>query len=504
LKKISRKKSTIWNLVFLYTNLGIGIVNGILIVPLFLGYIDHKLYGAWLATGNILVWLTLIDPGIGDVLIQRVSVAYGNQNKKELSLILSSSVLLSIVISLLALVSSYILSNYLPFIINFHGDKSNELILAFRIAAIGTALTLFSFAFSGSALGFQRTKEIGIARNVAGIIGVLATLLLLLKGQGLFAIAYGILLKSIISLISYAIILGFCVYKEKIVMAFSITYMKSFSRIFTYTFLSKLFSTLANNIDLILVARFIDVNTVTMLELTRRPLRLLQNFMNMPSIALLPAMSNLSGEGNIDKLRNQTNRYLRIFNWVLVLTIAGFITFNGQLVTLWVGKQFYIGNLLNALLCVSFIFVNISYNLSNITYALGDIKGNSIITVYNSVLYLLLIVLLGKYWGIYGIILTPVIANLLTYFWYFPKKLVTLNIFNRTIGKSLLTDLLVASLIAVFPVLFFIGKQFTNWLSLVLYVISFALLFAVLMIVSKNYRGEWENIINHILRKSSK
>ena len=52
-------------------------------VPLYLKYIPVELYGAWLATGNIVNWLLVVDPGISTVVMQRVGKSYGADDRSE-------------------------------------------------------------------------------------------------------------------------------------------------------------------------------------------------------------------------------------------------------------------------------------------------------------------------------------------------------------------------------------------------------------------------------------
>jgi hypothetical protein len=82
MRRVSRKKSTFWNLVFSYSTILYGICSGLLLVPLYLEHIPIDLYGAWLASGNVLTWLTVIDPGISTVVTQRVGKSFG-ANKLE-------------------------------------------------------------------------------------------------------------------------------------------------------------------------------------------------------------------------------------------------------------------------------------------------------------------------------------------------------------------------------------------------------------------------------------
>jgi hypothetical protein len=81
---VSRRAATIANLIHQYVTTGLVIVNGIVLVPLYLKYIDFKLYGAWLATGNVAAWLLLADAGFSDILRQRTAHLYGQPTEQEL------------------------------------------------------------------------------------------------------------------------------------------------------------------------------------------------------------------------------------------------------------------------------------------------------------------------------------------------------------------------------------------------------------------------------------
>jgi O-antigen/teichoic acid export membrane protein len=477
-------------------NLVLSIINGFLIVPLYLKYIDNHLYGAWLATGNILVWLTLLDPGIGDVLTQRVSASFGKRKYKEIGYQISSSLVISGAISFICLIISYLLSYYIPQLIKLHNPViEHDLIRAFQLAACGTAMTLLSFALSGSALGLQKTKAIGIARTIIGISGILFTLVLLYHGKGIYALAYSNIYRSGLSVIAYGFILYVYLKENNIKLRFSRTYFRQFSGIFSYTFIAKLFSTLAGNIDLILVARFLDVNYVTIFELTRRPLKIVQNFINMPSIALLPAFSSLAGEGQKEKLVEQIERFLRILNWLLFFSIFAFLILNRELVILWVGLQYYAGNLINFLICISFLLTTFSYNLSNITYSYGDIKGNSLIAVSYSVTYVLLIYLLGKSFGLIGIIISSIFANIMTQFWYFPKKIIHFKLIIQENINNELKELVKLVLIGVILFAIFRVIRFDGWPGLLLKLSLYSICYIIfLYLLSYKFRKEIKGI----------
>ena len=74
---INRTRTTSWNLFFHYVAIGMMFLNGVVLVPLYLARIPLETYGYWMATGNILAWLSLVDPGFSAIIHQREATSYG-------------------------------------------------------------------------------------------------------------------------------------------------------------------------------------------------------------------------------------------------------------------------------------------------------------------------------------------------------------------------------------------------------------------------------------------
>mgnify|MGYP003100149233 FL=1 len=90
------KKNVVkWNFVFYLLEFLYTILVGIILVPLYLKYIPKDLYGFWLATGNILSILTLINPGFSDVIQQKVAYCYGLHDYKKIGLYTVSGICLT-------------------------------------------------------------------------------------------------------------------------------------------------------------------------------------------------------------------------------------------------------------------------------------------------------------------------------------------------------------------------------------------------------------------------
>ena len=420
-KNNSRKKTTLWSFLFLNIKFVISVVNGILIIPLYLYYIDSPVYGAWLATGNVLTWITMVDPGVSDVLLQRVSFALGKNDKNEVGVAITSGIFISIVLFILSMGIGYALSFFISDIANIDHQYRSEIETSFRIAIWGTVLSLVSNTFSNIILAFQKTKLHGIYVNGIMFFSIIVNVVLLVMHFGVYALAYTSLFRGLSTFGAAVILALFLIHQNKIKLRFQFDYFKTFSKVFVYTFSSRLFDTFASNIDLIIVSRYLGSQAVTVLDLSRRPLRIVSGLANNVTISMLPALPHLFGSGETEKIKSTIMRIWMIILWMSGFIIGGFILFNFSLVNNWVGAQFWIGNTNNVIMCLSFLLLSIGYNLSNITYSMGDIKNNSLINLVRSIAYLFFLFILAKTIGMPGVLLAFLLP-LFIMVWYYPRK----------------------------------------------------------------------------------
>ena len=173
LRKISRKKQTIWRIFFSNLDFIIAISNGIILIPIYLIFIDSSLYGAWLATGAILSWLSISDPGVGLILQQKVSKYYSQNNRKKIGNAIYSALLISIISTLFIILIGYVLEINLGEIINIEKNNIDLIILkkAFRISVIGLLFTIVGYFVGDTLMGLQRSKEAGLFRTLSLVSG---------------------------------------------------------------------------------------------------------------------------------------------------------------------------------------------------------------------------------------------------------------------------------------------------------------------------------------------
>lgn len=489
----SRKKVTKWNIVFHYYSIAFSVFCGVLLVPLYLKYIPLEIYGAWLATGNIVAWLTVVDPGISDVLRQQVGRAYGTGETKTLNDYLGSGTLLSFIISAIILLGGLVASDFLIDLIKLNDQTCIPVIKdAFILAVIGSSLMIFSFGFTSFSQGLLSSVGIGLVFVVATLTSLIINIVLLIKGYGLYSIPISQIFRAVILIAGNIIYIIWRYLQESLKYNFSIRGFSALAKLSGYNFLGRLGNVMSTQMDAFLVARYIGAEVAPILKLTKKGPELSRMFVERPPVAMLPALTNAWGSGEYEKVRKYTARLFAIILWMLGLIFSGFILFNRSFVSLWVGSSIYAGNTINLVIILGVVFSVIVSIFSNIFFALGKIKETSKINFVQSIITIASLYVGIKYFGLIGLVIAQVLSMLVFSAWYFPYKTLKFIKYDQHLLSQLKREITNVVIISVVITLFSSHIIFiSNWASFFLFVSLVTLCYVVfLFMLSKQFKKE--------------
>lgn len=440
-------------------------------MPLYLRFIPIDIYSIWLATGNLLAWISTLDPGLTLVLQQQVADAYGKRDKNKVRKLIGSGVTYILLILILIIFFSSILFHYLPFLLNFESGNSNQIIMeAFIFALIGTALMVCSFGISSINIGLQGSIAVGIINNTIILLSIVFTIILLFNEFGLVSLAYSIVLSGVCNFLCHSLYLLFRIQKEKIGLSFDFKSILSLGNLLSYTFFGRVAGILANNIDLVVVARILGPENVSILALTRKSCDIAKELINQPSVAFQPAISHAKGEGNDKNLKVVLIRFIIILIWLLFFVIGGLIIFNKTFVGLWVGTQFFAGTSINVFICIAIIF-NVTNNcLSQICFALGNIKRTSLIVALQSLIFIPIVIYGTKYFGLLGTVVSSILPLFLLSFWYFPILFYKSAKLSKSDAKQIAKEILISMFTMISLVFLFSFVSQNNFMEFVLFI----------------------------------
>jgi O-antigen/teichoic acid export membrane protein len=174
---------------FSYAQFGFAIVTGIVLVPLMLHVLGARDYGLWLASGEVVGYAAIVDLGVLGVLPWMLAEAEGRGDRRAMRALLADGVLVGTIVGVAYAAIVAASWTLLPSIL--HLSAADRAVLAPPLMiVVGVTMIGYPFrAFSAVLSGMQDVVFNGTLTTAELLIGVGITVVMLLKGYGLFALA---------------------------------------------------------------------------------------------------------------------------------------------------------------------------------------------------------------------------------------------------------------------------------------------------------------------------
>lgn len=368
------KKILRWNFVFQYGWVITNVFNSILLLPLYVRHIESNTLGLWIATTSVLYWMTMIDPGVGEVLQQKIAELRGRKEKNEIGKLIGSGLFSSLFILIIAILVGIICYYSLHLIINKDVSKYPDLSKALFFTILATGMSLVSFTLTGINQGLHNSAHVAISSLTANFLFLIVNLVFLLSDYGVMSIAIANLARALYINAFNFVSLKLLMKREEMAILFQAAHFKKFIRIFSFTSTSKIITGIANSLDMIVLARYIEPGMITVYEINKRPINLTGSLIGRHSVALMPVISHAHGMGDKGSIITLINKQFKLYMYAALFVAFIFAINYLNLINFWIGEGKFIGNQLLTLLLLVNFFGLVSYFMSNVSYALGDIK----------------------------------------------------------------------------------------------------------------------------------
>lgn len=414
LTPVSRRRGALINLFFNnYGMVVVSIISGIVLVPLYLKHISVALYGAWFAATNIISYLTVVDAGLNIVVSQRMAQAFGGKDLSRMGGLFGTGILLSLCQASVIWLFGFGVSPYIAQWVNLSPEYSQALISAFRISVVTAGLYVLAYAFAGAVQVLQRFALSGCFNLAGGVLNIVSVIFLLRHGYALKSIAIGGLVQVLVVLLGNAV---YMLYLWKSVLKIRIRPNKEIFREIAhttgYTFVGKIFGVLASNSDALVAANLMGPHNSAILTLTGRAASLVETIVHRISSSTLLGLAHLSGNAVVARVREVVLLLLKIIILMVSIGIGGYIAFNRDFVSLWVGPSLYGGGLLVVLLGISVAMSVLFQAFGTLLTAIGEIRLPALVSPLSSIVRVLLLVLIVSKYGLIGAPLASILSLL--------------------------------------------------------------------------------------------
>lgn len=402
------------------------IIVQLLLVPLTLGYLSDELYGIWITISSVVMWMGFFDIGITLGLKNKLAIALANGDiylgKRLISTTYGILCLIFIPLGILG----YIFSPLIPWthILNVSDEYTTQLTMSIQVAVICICGQQIFSVITPILQAYQKVALSSIFTPLANFISLFVIIYLTkFSTPSLYKFVSSVSFIPVIILF-----IGNLIYFFKIIPELKPS-IKSFSPILIKDLLSLGFSFFFLGIQYIIVFQSINFTIatitspiyVTQYNIVSRYLSIPLMIFSLILSPFWPAFTEAYVKNDYKWMKNIYIKLSRIYVYCLIGLIVMAIL-SPIAYALWIKNEV---NIPYSMTCIVVMFTAIhSWNTlqQNLLNGIGIIRLQVIVTLIGSILYFPMAILLGKLYGVIGIILSITIISSI-YSVLFTKKI---------------------------------------------------------------------------------
>lgn len=396
---------------FAYLQFGLSIVVGVALVPFVLHRVGERLYGYWLASGEVLAYAAMADFGMMGVVPWMIAEADGRRDRVEIRRLISTALCSAVVVAAIYAV----LVGVLWHVAQVKLEPADRLAIAgpLTLIAVVTAIVMPFRVFGSVLTGLQDVRFYGTLSAVNWAIDIVITVVLLSKGYRLYALACAATVPLVFGVIAMFLR----------VRAVAPDLLHDWPRP-SFAEVGKLFREglgawlggwgwrLSAATDAIVLASVGSPLWITILAMTAKLGQMLTQMSWVPGDSSLVGLAQLSGERRPERMRDAVAAVFRVY---LSLATAGacvVLAVNGAFVRGWVGGHLFGGMAMNAILATLVVVSTITHGTATIASVLGRRMHVGIATLISGAVQVAVAVMLARRFGVIGVPIAALGAQL--------------------------------------------------------------------------------------------
>ena len=396
--------------VFAYLQFGLSIVVGVALVPFVLHHVGERLYGYWLASGEVLAYAAMADFGVMGVVPWMIAEADGRRDRVEIRRLMSTATCSAVVVAAIYAVVVAMLWRVAE--IRLGPEDRFAIAGPLTLIAIATAVVM-PFRVFGSVLnGLQDVRFQGTLSTINWALDLAITVVLLARGHGVYALAFGTTVPLVFGAV--AAFLRVRVLAPDLLHDWPRPSLAEVTTLFREGlggWLGGWGWRLSAATDAIVLASLGNPLWITMLAMTAKLGQMLTQMSWVPGDSSLVGLAHLSGERRPERLREAVTAVFRVY---LSLAAAGtcvVLAVNGAFVRGWVGGHLFGGAAMNAMIAALIIVSTIAHGSATIASVLGRRMHVGIATVISGAIQVAAAVMLARRFGVIGLPMAALAAQ---------------------------------------------------------------------------------------------
>lgn len=433
--QISRRRAAKINLILGYGRYTVFIFNQLILVPLYLRFIGIETYGSWLASGNVITLLNILDMGFTLVVTQRLATAFGEGDDDRFVREVGHSLGIVLAAFLFLSAITFVLSPWIPGWIKAPATQHAALRWAIVLAGIGAAAQVIALNPWSVLQAWQLAFLCEFSLLLSAVLGLTATVVSLFHGMGVIAFGVGGLVTGIsaVGFLLSAVALQW--WRRRLPLP-RLEFRGS-AELFKYSspvIVSRMALSFVNDGQPVIVSACIGPTAAAILSLTGRIFNGCRTLLEPIIGCSFAGIAHLTGKSDLqsERVRFVLQELFTIVGISAAVMFGLAAALNVSFGRLWVGPERFGGMALTIVICLATIGISTNNILGMVVTALGDVRGPAWISFAVLVIRIPLMIGLLLSIGIIGAPLAAVGSSFAIGSWYL-FRLLRRNLSLRTV-----------------------------------------------------------------------
>lgn len=400
-------------------------ILSLVLFSFFFKFLEPEEVGFWLVLLSVGAYINLLDFGLSPTLSREIAfllggecVSDGNRRCNVANVIKASSYFYRWIAGIVFSVGLLIVSQLE---LALEGTTNLKLVILIFIA--GTSLGLFGNAAIAGLYGIGRVATERIIRVGVQILGFALSLGLLYLGFGLIGLAIAFLLQQVgsrlIAILMLRSILPEIKHHKRIENARGILNRMALPSI--KLAVTMLGAVLVFKTDNLIIGSMLGIKEIPVYESVVKVVIAIITLSFLLTSSATPYVSRLYREGDYIKIRNIILKSVRLILSVVGIGIIVFIGCSDDLITVWLGAEYFAG--FSVVIPLSILAILEIHHVihANAMMAAGQLIFHWI-TLVSGMINVLLSILLIQEFGLMGVAVGTMLSQLITNNWYAPYK----------------------------------------------------------------------------------
>jgi len=397
-----------------WSNLGVNVVVGFLMLPFLVSRLGDSLYGIWVLVVAVVGYGNLLDFGVRSSIVKYVSQRHATNDREGLQRLFNTTLVAYSAIGVVILALAAGAAAFLSQLFVIPSELSAEARVVVVVVGLNLALKFPSGVFEGFLTGLQRYELANAIAIGATLLRASLTVAWLLGGGKLLALAaVGLMTDTLMSVVIASVcwrLLPWLVLRRRYLSGATLREVYVFG---LWSSVIAVASRIIYDSDAILIGALLPASAITHFAVGNNPVRYLRQLAYGFGNVFTPAASDLEARGDRERLGRLLIRGSH-FAMVVILPAALLLAvFGREFLALWIGPRFAVeSGAVLVILVLSQTFAMAQFPAGAVLYGLNRHRDLAFILIAEAILKVVLSLTFMPSFGIVGIALGTAIPEL--------------------------------------------------------------------------------------------